>query len=296
MKFVKANGLVIHYLDEGRRDGPPIVFINALGCDLRIWTKVAGILAPEFRVISYDRRGHGLSESGPDKCEMADHAGDLMGLLDSVGVERTTMVGLSIGGVIAQELYRQRPERVAALALCDTAAKIGTDDSWDQRIAQVKRGGIEAIADSVLKGWFTADFHARRSAEFTGIRAMLTRTPRQGYLATCGALKRADLRPYVGRIEAPTLCLVGEEDGSTPVALVKETAAQSPARASRSSRARVICQMSRSHPSWRDWWPSTPGGPPLEARCRPARRHGRPQNRLPRVNGAAEFQPFPFMG
>jgi len=60
------------------------------------------------------------------------------------------------------------------------------------------------------------------------MRAMLTRTPRQGYLAACGALKRADLRPYAGRIEAPTLCLVGDQDGSTPVALVKETASLIP--------------------------------------------------------------------
>jgi 3-oxoadipate enol-lactonase len=129
MKFVKANGLVIHYLDQGRRDGRPIVFVNALGCDLRIWTEVAGILAPEFSVVTYDKRGHGLSESGPDTCEMADHARDLVGLLDGVGVRRTTIVGLSIGGVIAQEFYREHPDRVAALVLCDTAAKIGTDES-----------------------------------------------------------------------------------------------------------------------------------------------------------------------
>ena len=90
-------------------------------------------------------------------------------------------------------------------------------------------GGIEAIADSVLERWFTAAFRARGPRELAGMRAMLTRTPKQGYLAACGALKRADLRPYAGRIEAPTLCLVGDEDGSTPVALVKETAALIPA-------------------------------------------------------------------
>ena len=225
MKFLKANGLVIHYLDEGRRDGPPIVFINSLGTDFRIWTEVAGILAPNFRIVTYDKRGHGLSESGPDKNDMADYARDLMGLLDQVGVGRATIVGLSIGGVIAQEFYRHHPDRVAALVLCDTAAKIGTDEVWDQRIAQVERGGVESIADSVLERWFTADFRSRRSAELAGMRAMLTRTPNEGYLAACGALKRADLRPYASRIVAPTLCLVGDEDGSTPVALVKETAA-----------------------------------------------------------------------
>jgi 3-oxoadipate enol-lactonase len=159
---------------------------------------------------------------------MADYAGDLMALLDRLGVGRATIVGLSIGGLIAQELYRHSPERVAALVLCDTAAKIGTDEVWDQRIAQVERGGIEAIADSVLERWFTGQFRAARSTELAGLRAMLTRTPRQGYLAACGALKRADLRPYAGRIQTPTLCLVGDEDGSTPVGLVKETAALIP--------------------------------------------------------------------
>jgi 3-oxoadipate enol-lactonase len=228
MKFMKANGLVIHYLDQGRRDGPTLVFVNSLGCDFRIWTEVAEILAPDFRIVMYDKRGHGLSESGPDKNDIADYARDLAALLDQVGVGRATIVGLSIGGLIAQELYRQNPERVAALVLCDTAAKIGADEVWDQRIAEVERGGIEALADGVLERWFTAHFRATRSAELAGMRAMLTRTPRQGYLAACGALKRADLRPYTGSIQAPTLCLVGDEDGSTPVALVKETAALIP--------------------------------------------------------------------
>jgi 3-oxoadipate enol-lactonase len=133
MRFVKANGLVIHYLDQGRRAGPPLVFINSLGTDFRIWNEVAEILAPDFRIVTYDKRGHGLSESGPDKNDMADYARDLAALLDQVGVGRATIVGLSIGGLIAQELYRQSPERVAALVLCDTAAKIGTDEVWDQQ-------------------------------------------------------------------------------------------------------------------------------------------------------------------
>jgi 3-oxoadipate enol-lactonase len=233
MRFVKANGLVIHYLDRGRRDATPLVFINSLGCDFRIWTEVVQILAADFRIVLYDKRGHGLSESGPDKSDVADYAHDLAALLDSVGVGRGTIVGLSIGGMIAQELYRQRPERVAALVLCDTAAKIGTDESWDQRIAQIQHGGIESIADAVLERWFTAEFRAKRPVELAGMRAMLTRTPIEGYLAACGALKRADLRPYAGRIKAPTLCLVGDQDGSTPVTLVKKRRRSSPPRALR---------------------------------------------------------------
>ena len=143
MRFVKANGLVIHYLAEGPEALPPLVFINPLGCDLRVWSEVASILKPDFRVVAYDKRGHGLSESGPDRTEMADYAADLAALLDVLGIGRAAIVGMSIGGVIAQELARQRPELVAALVLCATAAKIGTDESWDERIAAVERGGIE---------------------------------------------------------------------------------------------------------------------------------------------------------
>ncbi len=224
MSFARVNGGVAHYLDEGPREGQAFVFINALGSDLRIWDDVARILSSDFRIVRYDKRGHGLSELGPDRYDMADFARDLAALLDRLAIERATIVGLSVGGLIAQELYRQRPKLFAALVLSDTAAKIGDDESWDARIADIERGGIEGIADSILERWFTADFRARRSDELAGWRAMLTRTPEKGYLAACGALKRADLRPYTGAIEAATLCLVGEEDGSTPVALVRETA------------------------------------------------------------------------
>jgi 3-oxoadipate enol-lactonase len=224
MSFVRLNGGVVHYRDEGLREGRALVFINALGSDLRIWDDVARILSPDFRLIRYDNRGHGLSESGPDRYDIADYACDLGALLDELTVDRATIVGLSVGGLIAQELYRQRPDAFAALVLCDTAAKIGTDESWDARIAEIEKGGVEAIADAILQRWFTTDFRTRRSDELAGWRVMLTRTPKQGYLAACGALKRADLRPYAGAIAVQTLCLVGDEDGSTPVAMVEETA------------------------------------------------------------------------
>ena len=160
MKFVKANGLVIHFSDQGRRDGPPLVFINSLGTDFRIWNEVAEILAPDFRIITYDKRGHGLSRIRPRQERHGRLRARPRGASGCLGVGRATIVGLSIGGLIAQELYRQNPERVAALVLCDTAAKIGTDEVWDQRIAEVERGGIEALADAVLQRWFTAHFRA----------------------------------------------------------------------------------------------------------------------------------------
>ena len=224
MSFLRVNGGVVHYRDEGPRAGRSIVLINALGSDLRIWDDVAARLAGDFRILRYDKRGHGLSEAGPDPYDMTDYARDLAGLIDALGVPPATIVGLSIGGLIAQELYRRRPDLFAGLVLSDTAAKIGDDASWDARTAAIEAGGVEAVVDGVLQRWFTADFRSRRTDELTGWRTMLVRSPKQGYLAACGALKRADLRPFASAIAVPTLCLVGEEDGSTPVALVRETA------------------------------------------------------------------------
>jgi 3-oxoadipate enol-lactonase len=224
MAFARVNGAVTHYADEGRRDSRAVVFINSLGTDFRIWDEVARPLAASYRVVRYDKRGHGLSELPAGPALIADYATDLSALLDLLGVSGAVIVGLSIGGLIAQELYRLRPDLVAALALCDTGAKIGTDESWRQRIDAVARGGIEAIAEGVLQRWFTQDFRTRRLDELTGWRLMLTRTPRDGYLTACGALMQADLRAECARIQIPTLCVVGDEDGSTPVALVQELA------------------------------------------------------------------------
>jgi 3-oxoadipate enol-lactonase len=224
MAFGRINGAVTHYADEGRPDARAIVFINSLGTDFRIWDDVARPLASAYRVVRYDKRGHGLSELPAGAALMADYASDLAALLDHLAVSGAVIVGLSIGGLIAQELYRQRPDLVAALALCDTAAKLGADDSWRQRIDAVTRGGIEAIADGVLELWFTRDYRARRLDELAGWRMMLTRTPKDGYLAACGALMQADLRDECANIKIPTLCVVGDEDGSTPVALVRDLA------------------------------------------------------------------------
>ncbi len=226
MAFANVGGAVVHYSDEGPRDARAIVFINSLGTDFRIWDEVARPLASAYRVVRYDKRGHGLSALPGGPVLMADYAGDLAGLLDRLAVSAAAIVGLSIGGLIAQDLYRLRPDLVAALALCDTAAKIGTEESWRQRIDEIGRGGLEAIADGVMQRWFTRDFRARRLDDLAGWRLMLTRTPKDGYLAACGALMRADLRPYCRRIEVPTLCVVGEEDGSTPVATVRDLAEQ----------------------------------------------------------------------
>jgi 3-oxoadipate enol-lactonase len=222
MQFAKVNGGVKHYLDEGPQNAPCLVFINSLGTDFRIWNDLVQPLIKRYRVIRYDKRGHGLSQLPTRAASMADFATDLSALLDLLDIKQATIVGLSIGGLIAQELLRLRPDLVRSLVLADTAHRIGTEESWNARIGLIETKGIEAIADVVMTLWFSKAYHKTNGDALTGWRTMLTRTPVDGYLVACRAIRDADLTESARRIAVPTLCVVGDEDGSTPVALVRE--------------------------------------------------------------------------
>jgi len=224
MAFVRANGIVLHHQVIGPPDAPALVFSNSLGSDFRIWQEVAPAFADRLRVVVYDKRGHGLSDAPPGPYTIDDHTSDLFALLDHLNVENAALVGLSVGGMIAQRAAVRAPQRMKALVLCCTAAKIGTPELWAERIAAVERGGIEPIAENVLQRWFTPAFRETRKDELSGWRNMLVRTPSQGYAATCAAIRDADLTPDAGMIAVPTLCVAGDQDGSTPPDLVRGTA------------------------------------------------------------------------
>jgi 3-oxoadipate enol-lactonase len=214
VQFATVNGVTIHYQVIGAAGKPLIVFVNSLGTDFRIWRDVVVRLAGDFAVLCYDKRGHGLSGVGPTPYRMADHAADLAALLDLLGQRDAIVCGLSVGGMVAQQLWADRPDLVSGLILCDTAHRIGTEESWNKRIAAVEQGGIEAVADAVMPLWFTPALRA--SPEGEGYRNMLCRQPRAGYVATCAAIRDADLTDVARRIDVPTLVVVGDQDGSTP--------------------------------------------------------------------------------
>ena len=225
MQFAKIGDVNLHYQLIGAPAGKPVmVFANALGTDFRIWRDVIVRLAGDFAVVLYDMRGHGLSDIGKTPYAMDDHVGDLAGLIDFLGVRETILCGLSVGGLVAQGLYARRPDLVRALVLCDTAHKIGTPDLWNARIAAVREKGIEAIADGILERWFTPKFRTPGNAAFAGYRNMLIRQPVEGYAATCAAIRDADFTEAAKKIAVPAICIVGDQDGSTPPELVLSTA------------------------------------------------------------------------
>ncbi|PCH45416.1 MAG: 3-oxoadipate enol-lactonase [Hyphomicrobiales bacterium] len=229
MQFASINGVTLHYqVIAAPDDKPTLVFSNSLGTDFRIWRDCIVRLAGQFSIVLYDKRGHGLSDVGTTPYKIDDHVADLAGLLDHLGVDNAVVCGLSVGGVIAQGLLYTRPDLVRALILCDTAAKIGDEAMWNDRIKSIGANGLDGFADSILERWFTKHFRTNNANDFAGYRNMLTRTPVEGYLGTCAALRDADLREAAKIITVPTICIVGEEDGATPPELVLETARMIP--------------------------------------------------------------------
>jgi len=228
MQVAAIDGVHIHYSDSGPRTAPALAFSNSLGTDFRIWDRVAARLGERYRIVKYDKRGHGLSDGAPAPYKLSDHVGDLAGLLEVLGVSNAIVCGLSVGGLIAQGLAAEHPALVRQLILCDTAHKIGTAEMWNERIAAVEKGGIESLADGVLERWFSADFRANKTAELAAWRNLLVRTTADGYAGTCAAIRDADLTDSSARLAVPTLCICGSEDGATTPDLVRSTAALIP--------------------------------------------------------------------
>lgn len=229
MPFGCFNDLVLHFEDEGPASAPTIVFVNSLGTDLRIWNKVAAQLRPGRRILRYDLRGHGLSDAPVASYALDDHVGDLAALMDARSIEAALIVGLSVGGMIAMALARQRPDLARGLVLSDTAHKIGTRETWEARISAIRQGGMAAAAETIVPRWFAAEFRADRPADFVGYRNMMIQTPVAGYVGTCAALRDADLTAVASKLALPVLCLVGAEDAATPPDLVRSLAALLPA-------------------------------------------------------------------
>lgn len=215
----------MHLRASGPAGAPAVLFLNSLGTDLRMWEAVAARL-PGLRLIGFDKRGHGLSATPERPWDIEDLAEDAVALLDHLGVDRAVVAGCSVGGLIAQALAVRHPRRVAALLLSNTAARIGTPESWGKRMQAVEAGGMAAIAPGVLAHWFTPAFLARPEARLW--ETMLLRCDARGYVGTCGALARADRTAEAPRIACPTLCLAGAEDRATPPDLVGATAALIP--------------------------------------------------------------------
>jgi 3-oxoadipate enol-lactonase len=216
MAFAELKDLRMHYEVAGPVGAPVLVFSNSLGTDLSMWDVQAVEFAKKYRVVRYDKRGHGQSSSpaGPYTIEMLGH--DVVGLLDFLEFDRVHFCGLSIGGQTGMWLGVNAAQRLNKLVLSNTAAKIGTTDGWNVRIETVSTSGMKSVAATVVERWFTVGFRAEEPAEVSRIQRVLENANVRGYAGCCAAVRDFDYREKVGEIRTSTMAIAGAHDPATP--------------------------------------------------------------------------------
>jgi 3-oxoadipate enol-lactonase/4-carboxymuconolactone decarboxylase len=206
----------LHHVVQGPQAAPVVVLVGSLGSTLDMWDPQLAALCERFRVVRYDMRGHGRSPVPPGPYALDDLVDDHVALLDRLGTARASVVGLSLGGMVALRLAAREPDRVdRVVALC-TSALLGPAHAWRDRAATVREQGAAAVADAVVARWFTAELAAAQPELVARMRDMISGTPAEGYAACCDAIAGMDLRADLRQITAPLLAIAGAEDPATP--------------------------------------------------------------------------------
>jgi 3-oxoadipate enol-lactonase len=218
MSFVKVDGVRLHYRIDGPDDGPPVVFLNALGTDLEMWDPQIPPFGSNYRVVRHDFRGQGESDSPPGPYTIELLGRDTLAFLDALDIERAFVCGSSTGGMVAQWLAALHPDRVRRAVFASTAARIGSTRLWDDRAEAVTSGGMAAVAEQVIRRLVTDSFRTRDPEAAEAVAATLKSCPPEGYTAICLALRDGDLADVVANIRSPSLIVVGADDVATPPA------------------------------------------------------------------------------
>lgn len=225
MPLMTPGSHPIAYTLDGPADGPDsarvLMFSNSLGTTMAAWDHQAAALAAERRILRYDTRGHGASPAFPallhQPCSLQALGEDALRVLDACHIERVDFCGISLGGITGLWLAVHAPQRIGRLVVANSAARIGSADSWQARAAQVRAAGMDAVADGAAQRWFTPDFRTRAPQAVAALVDGLRGCDPAGYAACCEALADADLRADLGRIAAPTLLIASRHDPVTTV-------------------------------------------------------------------------------
>ena len=216
MPFAPVEGSQIHYRLDGKQELPVLVFSNSLGADFSMWEAQVPAFTQHFRVLRYDSYGHGSSKFSARENKIDTLGNDVVRLLDHLEIATASFCGLSVGGLVGQWLGLNAAKRLEKLVLCNTAARIGNNEAWSARIDAVNKGGILSISKGIIERWFTPPFNEREPGTVDRLRKILEATPPGGYVATCAAIRDADLRGEVSKIRAKTLVIAGTQDRATP--------------------------------------------------------------------------------
>ncbi|RTL43038.1 MAG: alpha/beta fold hydrolase [Burkholderiales bacterium] len=215
----------------GEASGLTLMLSHALGCDLRMWDGLTAHLRGQgHRVLRYDQRGHGRSAALPGPYTMAMLADDAAALIDRLGVGPVVWVGLSMGGMVGQELGLRHLRSVRALALANTTSGYPPEAQagWAQRIEGIRQGGLEAVVDGALQRWFHEGFRAVHPGTVALWRERVLACDAAGYIACCEAISQVDTTRRLPAIAVPTLVIAGELDAGTPPAMAERIAAAVP--------------------------------------------------------------------
>ncbi len=216
MNYFTSSDVRLAYQVDGPDDAPTLVMVNSVGTNLHMWDAQVARLSHALRIVRYDARGHGASDVPAGPYTITQFGLDLLALLDELRIEQANICGLSLGGVTALWLAIEYPHRVTRAVFANTAARIGTTESWNARIEAVSAGGMAAIRDMVLARFLSQNFRQQHPETAQQIGDMIEATNPIGYIAACAALRDADLRGLIHEIRIPSLILGGALDESTP--------------------------------------------------------------------------------
>lgn len=217
MPFIDCGDIRVHYELTGNAAAPVLLFSNSLGTNLSMWHNQLAAAEKHFRVLRYDSRGHGLTTVTPGPYSIELLGRDVLQLLDKLKITRVNFCGLSKGGMIGMWLGINAPQRLHKLILCNTAAKIGTMESWNGRIKSVRENGMKSIAPSVIERWFTPEFRKSSPDAVARTQQMLEHSPLDGYIASCEAIRDMDQRDAISLIRVPALVISGARDPVIPL-------------------------------------------------------------------------------
>ncbi len=215
MPVIESNGCPIHVEVEGPEGAPVLIMSNSLGTTLHMWDGQAGPFTKHFRLVRFDRRGHGKSglPKGPYSMEMLGR--DVLAIMDALGVKKANWCGLSMGGMEGMWLGANAPERFERMVLSNTSSYFADKQGWNDRLALVREKGVPAFAAPNMERWFTKGFRERDPQAIAAMQAMFAATPLEGYLACGEAVRDMDHRDLLPRVKVPTLVIIGRHDPAT---------------------------------------------------------------------------------
>jgi len=229
MPMINADdGCPINVKVEGPDNAPVLMLSNSLATDMRMWDPQLPEFLKHYRLVRYDRRGHGQSGAPKGPYTMEQLGRDVLAVLDQLGIKKTNWCGLSMGGMVGQWLGANAPQRFEKMVFCDTHYYYPQKEPWNERLAIAREKGLGALVDVNMERWFTKGFLERETKTIDWMKAMYVATPVEGFIGCGEAVRDMDHRDLLARIKVPVHMIAGRYDVATPLEVNEQIRAQIP--------------------------------------------------------------------